>query len=189
MKKFIQTILVLTFLFLSSQKALAADHNADSVVSAKLADASLSATYPTKEDYRVAILKDYLTEKNSPLADYAKDFVENADKNGLDWKLVAAISGVESTFGQQIPSNSYNGWGWGVYGDHVIRFTSWDEAIAAISKGLKDNYVDKGAGNDVYAIGRSYAASPAWAGHVTYFLNNIQAFADAHPDKTLSLSL
>ena len=32
--------------------------------------------------------------------------------NGLDYRLVPAISGVESTFGKHIPDNSYNAYGW-----------------------------------------------------------------------------
>src|SRR6266581_617025 len=87
-------------------------------------------------DGHVKILRAFLKKYNSPLADYAPVFIQEADKNNLDWKLVASICGVESYFGQQIPYNSYNGWGFGVYGDHVLRFTSWDQGISTVSQSL-----------------------------------------------------
>ena len=127
-------------------------------------------------DSRIRILKKFLEERNSPLSPFAEKFVEIADKYNLDWKLVAAISGVESTFGQQIPNNSFNGWGWGIYGDNMIRFSSWNEGIETVSEGLRTNYIDKWGAKDVYEIGRIYAASPTWAQRVEYFMNRIEEY-------------
>ena len=118
----------------------------------------------------------------------AQTFVETAEENGLDWKFVASIAGVESTFGHHIPYNSYNGWGWGVYGDNVIRFTSWDEAITVISQTLKKKYVDNGA-TDVYAIGRIYAADSNWARKVKHFMTDIAQYEKTFTDKRLSISI
>jgi hypothetical protein len=142
-----------------------------------------------KKDNRVDILKNYLNKYNSPLADNAKDFVEAADMYDLDWKLVAAISGVESTFGHAIPTNSYNAWGWGVYGDNVIRFSSWKDGIYTISQGLREKYMNKWGGKDIYSIGRIYASSPVWADHVSHYLNKIDEFSLNDTKNTLSLSL
>lgn len=140
------------------------------------------------EDNRAKILKAYLKQYNSPLSESSDTFVKKADQYNLDWKLVAAISGLESTFGHQIPSNSYNAWGWGVYGDNVIRFNSWDEGIATISQGLREKYIDKWGAEDVYQIGRLYAASPTWAQRVVYFMGKIDEFA-ARDTSSLSISL
>lgn len=139
------------------------------------------------QDNRAKVLKAYLKLHNSPLAESSDTFVKKADQYSLDWKLVVAISGLESTFGQAIPANSYNAWGWGIYGDNVIRFNSWDEGIATISQGLRQNYIDKGA-QDVYQIGRLYAASPTWAQRVEYFMRKIDEFAAKDPS-SLSISL
>ncbi len=182
MKKILAIIFIFFLTALSAQKAVAQDR-----ASASSANIIISKT-PVVEDYRVKILRDYLTQHNSPLAPYAADFVENADKYNLDWRLVAAISGVESTFGQEIPSSSYNAWGWGVYGDHVIRFNSWKEGIGTVSQGLRERYMDQWGGQNIYQIGSMYAASPAWAGHVEYYLNSIQDFALRSPQDTLTLS-
>lgn len=127
-------------------------------------------------DSRVRILREYLEKYNSPLVPYAATFVETADKYNLDWKLVAAISGVESTFGREIPYESFNGWGWGIYGDNMIRFSSWKEGIETISEGLRTKYIDKWGAKDVYEIGRFYAASPTWAQRVEYFMGKIEEY-------------
>jgi len=152
--------------------------------------AAFTAEYKvTRQDDRVRVLKAYLAKRNSPLVESAATFVAQADKNQLDWKLVAAISGLESSFGQHIPYQSYNGWGWGVYGDNVHNFASWDDAITTISEGLRVNYMDKWKATDVYSIGKIYAASPTWAARVTYFMNDIEKFEENWADTTLSLSI
>ena len=140
-------------------------------------------------DSRVAILKEYLEQHNSPLAIHAKTFVETADKYNLDWKFVAAISGLESTFGQQIPNDSYNGWGWGIYGDHMIRFSSWDEGIETVSEGLRNKYMNQWGAQDVYSIGKFYASTPTWAQRVDHFMRDIDEFKDAKLATNLSISL
>jgi len=140
-------------------------------------------------DSRVKILTNFLKQYDSPLTPYAADFVQMADKYNLDWKLVAAISGVESTFGKEIPPDSYNAWGWGVYGDNVTRFNSWDEGIDTISQGLRERYMDEWGGKDIYGIGANYASSKAWAGHVEFYMDKIQEFALRNPQDALSISM
>ncbi|MBI2074797.1 MAG: glucosaminidase domain-containing protein [Candidatus Levybacteria bacterium] len=140
-------------------------------------------------DNRAKILKAFLNSYNSPLADYSDTFVKSADNNKIDWKLLVAISGVESTFGQEIPYNSYNGWGWGIYGDNMIRFSSWDEAIETISKSIREKYINQWGAKDVYEIGRFYAASPTWAQRVNYFMEKINQFEYSNPKKVLSITL
>ncbi len=143
----------------------------------------VNAAPNTEQNYRRAvILYNFLAKYNSPLKTYSRDFVEKADQYNLDYRLVAAISGVDSTFAQQLPYNSYNAWGWGIYGDNMIYFKSYPEAIGTISKSLRENYIDKWGAKDVYQIGRFYAASPTWAQRVTYFMTKIE-------DETLPLTL
>jgi hypothetical protein len=157
--------------------------------SASSASTKLPKTIQLGVDSRVKILTSFLKQYDSPLVPYAADFVETADKYNLDWRLVAAISGVESTFGKEIPSNSYNAWGWGVYGDNVIRFKSWNDGIEIVSQGLREKYMDQWGGDNIYEIGAMYAASPAWAGHVELWLGRIQEFALRNPQDALTISL
>ncbi len=140
-------------------------------------------------DTRAKVLQKFLEYYGSPLAPFAQNFVDYADRYNLDWKLVAAISGVESTFGQAIPKNSYNGWGWGIYGNNVTRFASWDEGIKIVSKELREMYMDKWGARDIFEIGGMYAQSPTWAYHVLYYMNRIEDFKLSDPQSSLSITL
>lgn len=128
-------------------------------------------------DPRVVKLEAYLQSHNSPLTNEASHFVSEADRLGLDWKLVAAISGVESTFGKFVPRNSYNGWGWAIFTgqNDGMHFGSWKDGITVVSEGLKYRYIDKGA-KTIDQIGRIYAASPTWSTKVRFFLQKIEDF-------------
>lgn len=126
-------------------------------------------------DNRAKVAAAYLAKYNSPLQYQAQDFIEAADTQDMDWRLLVAIAGVESTFGKFIPGDSYNAWGWGVYGDQAIYFKSWREGIFTVSEGLKKNYISKGLNNPA-EINRIYSSSSAWGGHVDYFLNDIKNF-------------
>lgn len=133
-------------------------------------------------DERINRLRVYLAAFNSPLADESDYLVSEADRLGLDWKLVAAIAGTESTFGKHIPSGSYNAWGWGIPtgAPSGIAFGSWKQGITTVSEGLKTRYIDRGA-LSLEQIGRIYAASPRWAGNVRFFLTKIETFTPADP--------
>jgi hypothetical protein len=134
-------------------------------------------------DNRVTILRAYLHTQDSPLTDDAATFIREADNNHIDWRLVAAIAGVESTFGKHIPGGSYNAWGWGVFTGEQdgIHFDNWADGIAQVSEGLRKNYIDKGA-TDIYDIGWIYAANGnSWGSHVTFFLDKIANFTPADP--------
>ncbi len=129
-----------------------------------------------KLDNKANILSEYLASYNSPMQYHAQDFIDAADAYNLDWKLLPAIAGVESTFGKHIPGG-FNAWGWGVYGTQAIYFNSWRDGMFTIAKGLRENYLNKGL-TDPYAINRIYAASKSWGAHVTYFMADLERFAN-----------
>lgn len=131
---------------------------------------SLSVESVTHLEYKEVRLKSFLESYNSPLSDYAGDFVETSEKYGLDWRLLASIAGVESTFGKRIPTNSYNAYGWA---NGQYSFESWEDSIDHVSKILRTRYIDRGA-DDIYKIGRIYAPpSPTWAVKVNHFMSKI----------------
>lgn len=119
----------------------------------------------------------YLQQYNSPLAPYAFHIVKEADRLGIDYKLVPAIAGVESTFGKRLPRDSYNAWGWAIYSGKTsgAYFHSWEHAITVISEGLRYAYIDRGAVT-VPQIGHIYASSSAWPDSTMYFLNDMEKF-------------
>lgn len=179
----IVTISIIFFLIANAGKSYAVENSSGS--SAVL----LKPAPISYRDNRIKILEEFLEQYNSPLVPHAGDFVKYADKYSLDWKLVAAISGLESTFGKQIPYNSYNGWGWGIYGDNMILFSSWTEGIKTVSEGLRENYINKWGAENVYEIGRFYASSPTWADRVTYLMEKIEEFKNQKLANNLSISL
>lgn len=139
---------------------------------------------PSLLDDRITRLTKYLESKDSPLAGSAAMFIHEADKYGLDWRLVAAIAGNESGFGHAIPSNSYNAWGWGIFTGKRdgIHFSTWNDGIATVSEGLKQHYVDRGL-TTVDQIGRVYAADHTWAWKVNHFMEEIDAYTPADPEQ------
>jgi hypothetical protein len=175
--RLIATVLILPFLFNSTPVV-----STEQVQKIKEVGLRQETRIESKQlDSRALALRAYLAQYNSPLQYHAQDFIEAADTYGVDWRLVPAISGVESTFGKFIPGGhspqtiSHNGWGWGVYGDNVMRFKSWREAIFTITAGLKQNYINKGL-KDPYQMNKIYASSPTWGTRVDYFLRDIEYF-------------
>lgn len=142
-------------------------------------------------DKRTKILSAYLLKNHSPLTGNARDFVESAQKYNLDWKLVAAIAGTESTFGKFVPGNtlfpSFNAWGWGVYGDQTLYFKSWREGIYTVTEGLRKDYFDKGYTNP-YSINQAYAESPNWGARVSWFLKDMENFQTQYELENLGVS-
>lgn len=121
-------------------------------------------------DYRVYTLRKFLNKFGSPLTPYSLEFIKQADYYGIDYRIVPAITGVESTFGKQIPKYSYNAYGW-VNGNYS--FKSWSDSIQIVTKTLKYNYMDKGA-TSIDKIARIYAPpSQTWGVKVQYFVSRI----------------
>ncbi len=91
-------------------------------------------------DARITALKQFLLDYNSPMAPYASVFVTEADKYGLDWRLVTAISGVESAFGV-IAVRENNAWGWkgGSDGD-FNPFSTWEDGIKHVTERMALGY-------------------------------------------------
>jgi len=148
---------------------LASPASAD--ISVAESSAQLKSITLRQNDPRIATLEKYLNSHNSPLASYAEEFVTYSDKYGLDWRLVPAISGVESTFGKRIPKNSYNAYGWA---NGNYKFDSWEDSIEVVSKTLRTKYIDRGAPS-INKIARRYAPpSSTWAWKVKFFMTKIE---------------
>lgn len=81
----------------------------------------------------------FLKARGSVLAGYGAKFVEEADKNDIDWRLLVSISGRETTFGRNMcknPKAPNNPFGWG---SCKIGFKSIDDAIEKVSASLGGN--------------------------------------------------
>lgn len=164
MKKIlIQVCLVIIFLSLPRAVFAGFEANQSAVLTAKVLERPV--------DYRVLALEKFLTQYQSPLVKYAKVFVENADKYQIDWRLVPAIAGVESSFGKHIPPGSFNAYGWN---NGKYYFSSWEESIEIVTKTLKEKYIARGL-TTPFEIAPVYAPlSSTWGSKVNYFMEKIQ---------------
>jgi len=126
-------------------------------------------------DGRIANLKNFFRKYNSPLYDYAELIISVSDKHRFDYRLLPAIAMQESNLCRYIPENSYNCWGWGIYGDQVIRFSSYEEAIEKVAAGIKKEYIDKGLVTASMIMKKYTPSSPGtWARGVNTFLKMLE---------------
>ena len=84
-------------------------------------------------------IKAYFRDRGMPLADYAMKMVVEAEKNGLDWRVVAAVAVRESTGGKfacKNPKAPNNPFGW-----HSCKagFATMDIAIETVARNLGGN--------------------------------------------------
>ena len=166
MKKFSIAVMAIFFLTIFSINVFA---QVDSAVLIK---------HSSNMDRRVIVLENYLVNHDSPLSPYAQDFIEAADYYGIDWRLIPAITGIESSFGKHMPYNSYNAYGWNG-GDY--QFKSWNDSIWHVAEVLKTKYFDRGA-KSIPQIARIYAPpSTIWAGAVIHFTTEIEQASNLVP--------
>ncbi|QQR64303.1 hypothetical protein IPH70_02165 [Candidatus Roizmanbacteria bacterium] len=126
-------------------------------------------------DARVANLKRFFRKYNSPLYDDAEFIVTTADKYEFDYRLLPAIAMQESGLCRVIPNNSYNCWGWGIYGTTVTRFDSYQDAIMAVSKGIKTYYIDKGLTTTEQIMAKyTPSSNGSWANGVNTFIRALE---------------
>jgi len=91
-------------------------------------------------DARIEVVNDFLSYYKSALAPFSDEIVAAADKYGLDYRLLPAIAMQESTLCKKAPKNSYNCWGFGIYGKKITRFDNYNDAIDTVTKTLATKY-------------------------------------------------
>jgi hypothetical protein len=84
-----------------------------------------------KFDLRESMLRKFLKDKHCPDQAYAEVFVAEADRHGLDWRLLPSLAFVESGGGKAARGNNLFGWAEG-----KARFNSIGEAIHTVASAL-----------------------------------------------------
>ena len=92
------------------------------------------------EDPRLVRLQEFFESNACPARRFAEDFIEAADNNDLDWRLLPSISYLESGGGKAYRNNNILGWS---NGNH--RFQSVRAGIHAVAERLATSplYRDK----------------------------------------------
>jgi len=136
-------------------------------------------------DPRIMAMSSFLTDYHSPMAQYANVFITEADKYGLDWRLVASISGVESAFGNIVPGgDSNNAWGWRGINKNENGwsvFATWPDGIKEITRGLSEGYGVTLSPFDIepaYCPPCAEGSAHAWANGVSRFMNELDYYVD-----------
>jgi len=129
----------------------------------------------SEQDVRIDTLESFLEKYKSPLFPYSKLIVETADRYGLDYRLLPSIAMQESNLCKKIPKDSYNCWGFGIYGSKVTRFSGYEEAIETVSKTLAKKYLEQGY-ETPEEIMKKYTPSSngSWAEGVLFFMDKLE---------------
>ena len=139
----------------------------------------------TGSDSRAAIIDQYFENHNCPMVGTGKKMVEVSDKYGFEYWWLPAIAWQESTCGKQIIEGSYNPFGFGIYGDNVIKFANWDDAIDRVGKELQKNYFELGL-NEPCEVQQKYTppSKGSWCESVKFFRDEMLNYKS--PQTTLS---
>ena len=133
------------------------------------------------QDERAQYIENYFTRLNLPAADYAKEFVIYADKYGIDWRLLPAITLAETTGCKhtltKFTKRINNCWGYG-----NMSFDTIEEGIAYVSHSLAGQnsntahyYADKDLKTMLYAYN---SVNPKYYGIVTGAMEDIFSQAE-----------
>lgn len=181
------TIGVSLFSLLSLEKndAVQAKFNTTNLVVSPKSGASVYAALPGSipsikssiefADARPQIVRNYLESYNSPLSLYTDLIVQSADKYSIDFRLITAIAQQESNLCKIIPPGSYNCWGWGITSVGTLGFDSYSDGIETVSKGIRENYLDKGY-STIEDIMSKYTpqSNGSWANAVNSFMDDME---------------
>jgi hypothetical protein len=139
--------------------------------------ASATPMFPPGSTPTAAMLDAYLASKGSPMAGQGAAFVASGMRWQVDPRLLVAIAGAESSFGQ-VTCGPNNAWGWACPNDPAD-FATWAAGIDTVTQGLRRYYLDEGR-TSVSLIQQKYCPVGAandptglnshWTGNVTKFL-------------------
>jgi hypothetical protein len=154
--------------------------NVDQFVASVGDDKALSAqdrAIQLEREENAAKIDAYFAKGNMPLAGYGMKMVLEAEKNGLDWRLIPAIAVRESTGGRHAcKSVSYSAFGWG---SCKISFKSYDHAIESLAEHLGGNnpktarYYDNKSVKDILRTYNPPSVVPTYAEEVIAVMNKI----------------
>ena len=127
------------------------------------------------QDKRVENLRLFFNRHGSPLEPFAQQMVNTSQKYGLDFSLLPAIAMQESNLCKKAPKDSYNCWGFGIYGKKVTKFSGFGEAIDTVAKTLATTYKKDGLISPEEIMSRyTPSNNGAWASSVRQFMNQLQ---------------
>lgn len=168
-------VVYFSFLSFEENKTNYLSLHTQGVVFAAIPDDFIMETETIDKDARVEVLHNFFAKYKSELEPYAQEIVDTADKYDLDWRLLPSIAMQESNLCKKAPKDSFNCWGFGIYGKKVTRFADFPEAIETVTKTLALDYKEKGLVTPEQIM-KLYTPSNtgSWQSSVNYFINQLQ---------------
>lgn len=126
-------------------------------------------------DARSEIIRQYLNKYGSPLEPYSDLIVQLSDQYDFDYRWLVAIAQQESGLCLHIPENSFNCWGWGIYGDKVTRFDNYEDALRRISPQFTKIFLKGDHSKDPSEVMKTYTppSDGSWAAGVSTFFDDL----------------
>ncbi len=137
-----------------------------------------NTNYIETNDSRIASIDNVFEKYRCPITGYGEEFVKYADKYNIPYWLVASVAFQESSCGKNVPkkdgSETYNLYGWGVWGDNVKAFDTMEHGIEIVSKYMSENFYSKGV-TDLCVIMKTYTppSNGSWCKGVAFFRDEI----------------
>jgi hypothetical protein len=141
---------------------------------------------PTRQELReiqrqkeITAVKAFFAKYHSPLEASAKEFVDAAYVYGIDYRILPAIAGAESTFGKFTPTCAeYNPFGYTSTTSpcHFYRFKNYSEAIWKVAETIGSNktYAHFQESGSITELAENYNnGEPAWINTINYFINEL----------------
>ncbi len=169
---------VLLLFYISNAQIVKVSGQSFSLYASLPKDTPIQTLQISSQDARPKIIEDFFNGYKSPLSAYSKKFVEVSDFYKLDWRLLPAISMQESKGGQITINNSFNAFGYGIYGNLVTKFTSWEDGIDRVGRALRTDYLNVGLKTPEQIMAKytppSLAKGGPWAKGVSSFMEELR---------------
>lgn len=127
-------------------------------------------------DARTEIVRQYLHKFGSPLEPHSDLIVNLSDQYQFDYRWLVAIAQQESNLCKRIPENSYNCWGWGIYGDKVTRFDNYEDALRRIAPQFTKIFLKGNHSKDPSEVMKTYTppSDGSWAFGINQFFDHLE---------------
>ena len=174
-------LLTTTFSFVIPVKAKPTPTNKYFIYSSKPLTLETTTFDVAPQDDRAQRIDGIFRKYKCPIEGMGQVFVREADKNGIPWWLVASVAFQESTCGKNTPTvdgqNSYNAWGWEIYGQNTHSFDNWARGIEVVSAYFSDRFFSQGV-TDLCDIMKIYTppSNGSWCKGVGDFSDLIQNY-------------
>ena len=120
-------------------------------------------------------VRQFLGKHHSPLSEHADYIVDVSQTYGIDYRIIPAIAMQESNLCKKAPADSYNCWGYGIYGGKVTKFSNYKEGIERVAFTLSQSYIKQGY-STIEQIMSKYTPRNTnnWVLGVTHFMSQIE---------------